>query len=65
MKPRKYVCCFCKRTLIGFGNNPYPANKREGARCCDVCNAKVVIPARFEVMLGGIGIHGSKSRETV
>ena len=53
MKPKKYICCFCKASYIGFGNNPYPANKSENARCCDMCNAKVVIPARFKIMFGG------------
>lgn len=44
----KYVCCICGKEVEGFGNNPYPVNKEEDARCCDVCNATVVIPARIE-----------------
>lgn len=45
----KPICCFCgKECENEFGNNPYPANKDEDARCCDDCNTTVVIPARLE-----------------
>lgn len=35
-------CCFCHKSIKGFGNNPWPLEKREGARCCDKCNWKVI-----------------------
>lgn len=40
-------CCFCGVEIDGYGNNPYPVDKTEDARCCDDCNATVVIPARL------------------
>ena len=46
----KYTCCFCKKEFIGWGNNPYPANKDENAKCCNDCNAEFVIPARLEAL---------------
>ena len=39
-------CCFCGKTINGFGNNPDPACTIPGAICCDKCNEKVVIPVR-------------------
>lgn len=40
-------CCFCKDYCI-FGNNIAPLRKpkHSSGRCCDVCNAYRVIPAR-------------------
>lgn len=43
-----YRCCICGDTFEGFGNNPWPIVYDEKARCCDDCNATVVIPARLE-----------------
>lgn len=37
-------CCICRKELNGFGNNAHPIRK---GVCCDVCNAKFVIPARL------------------
>lgn len=45
-----FKCCFCGGLFKGFGNNPYPANKTNGAKCCDDCNAIYVIPARLKEM---------------
>ena len=42
-------CCICGRPFTGYGNNPYPIVSEEGARCCDECNVKAVIPARLIV----------------
>lgn len=39
------ICCICGEPIEGYGNNPRPY-KNEG-RCCDACNIKFVIPARF------------------
>ena len=41
------VCCICGKPFTGWGNNPYPVNSDEDARCCDICNDRVVIPARI------------------
>ena len=35
-------CCICGKAIHGYGNNPYHLDKREGARCCDKCNVKVI-----------------------
>lgn len=43
-------CCICNFPLKDWGNNPWPVVQYEGARCCDYCNAKYVIPARIELM---------------
>lgn len=45
-------CCICHKELdvIGrliAGNNPLPYDITPGARCCDECNIKYVIPARM------------------
>ena len=40
-------CCFCGKNVEGWGNNPAPVNNKDGARCCNACNANVVIPARI------------------
>lgn len=41
------TCVICHKPFEGYGNNAEPV--AEG-RCCDECNAKVVIPARIEEM---------------
>lgn len=46
----KHICCICGKEFIGWGNNPYPVVEEEGERCCDDCNAIVVIPARIQRM---------------
>ena len=43
-KKRRQLCCFCKKEIIGFGNNAQPV--RDG-QCCDECNLSIVIPARM------------------
>lgn len=40
----KMKCCICKKEFEGFGNNPFPI---AGAKCCDLCNSKIVIPLRL------------------
>lgn len=50
MEQKKFVCCFCGGVFEGYGNNPWPANKTEGAVCCNDCNSLYVIPARLEAM---------------
>lgn len=42
------ICCICGKEFEGWGNNPYPVTKGENDRCCDICNARYVIPARVK-----------------
>ena len=44
---KKFKCCICGKYINGYGNNPYPINKDENARCCDDCNINKVIPVRI------------------
>ena len=44
----RFKCCICGEEFEGFGNNPCPVVKEEGARCCDFCDNAVVIPRRIE-----------------
>lgn len=48
MDNMKYVCCICGEEFNGFGNNPWPVVKEDGALCCDNCNWNTVIPARLQ-----------------
>ena len=45
-------CCLCGKEFTGYGNNPYPLVKEQGARCCDECN-EIVIPS------SGTNVHRS------
>lgn len=54
MHQEKYICCICGKTSYGYGNNPDPVNTDSGARCCDICNYGMVIPARIERMQAGL-----------
>ena len=45
---RNGQCCFCGKPYSDYGNNPAPVDMRENARCCNECNANIVIPARIE-----------------
>ena len=45
----KYICCICGKKAEGYGNNPQPV--KDKGRCCDACNAEVVIPARLGIMI--------------
>ena len=46
-KNTKIVCCFCKKDAGQYGNNPDPVMDGTKHRCCDKCNLKIVLPARF------------------
>ena len=37
-------CIICKEKYTGYGNNAMPV---ANGKCCDRCNATVVIPARI------------------
>ncbi len=41
-------CCICGADYGRYGNNPDPV--KSSGRCCDTCNATVVIPARLSMM---------------
>lgn len=44
-EPEPFACSICKREIKGqYSNNARPVTD---GRCCDECNAKVVIPARM------------------
>ena len=59
-----YTCCICGKQFVGYGNNPWPVNDDENARCCDPCNIDVVIPARFDNIMrrSSGGTEQSKQR---
>jgi hypothetical protein len=40
-------CCFCKKNIMDYGNNPAPLMDGELYSCCDDCNVKLVIPSRI------------------
>ena len=54
LRQNKYTCCICGKEYYGYGNNPDPVNTDSGARCCDICNYGMVIPARIERMRTGM-----------
>ncbi len=39
------ICSICGKNYEGYGNNAQPVNN---GRCCDKCNATVVIPRRIQ-----------------
>ena len=42
------ICCICgSKCENEWGNNPWPINTNEDARCCDICNETIVIPQRI------------------
>ena len=47
---KEKVCCLCGKKFYGWGNNPWPLNKDEDARCCDDCNNSKVLAARLLLM---------------
>lgn len=52
MSEMEYVCCICGKKFTGWGNNPWPVIEDDSARCCDDCNAEIVVPARMRQMFG-------------
>lgn len=46
------ICCICGNECENeFGNNPWPVNNDEDARCCNVCNDTVVVPERIATLI--------------
>lgn len=53
-------CSICYKEYSGWGNNALPINM---GRCCDDCNGNVVIPARFDLIIGdGIKTKNKKKQ---
>lgn len=50
--PKEGRCSLCEAPYGNYGHNPEPVKKYE-ERCCDVCNATIVIPARLRIAQGG------------
>ena len=46
----KDICCICGEPLEGLGNDPWPINLRDDAKCCDSCTMAVIVPARYAEM---------------
>ena len=46
---KRFTCCLCGKEETGWGNNPAPVSNAD-ARCCDRCNATLVIPTRMLVV---------------
>lgn len=42
---KQKICSICGKSYEGYGNNAQPVNN---GRCCDKCNATVVIPRRIQ-----------------
>ena len=42
-----WFCVTCGNKQSGFGNNPLPLSDGTQYRCCDTCNAGIIIPARM------------------
>jgi hypothetical protein len=46
---KENFCCICGESIEGYGNNPEPFKSSAEGRCCDSCNLKFVIPARYDL----------------
>ena len=46
MENKTKICVLCGGEFIGWGNNPQPL-KEEG-ECCEICNARKVLPERIK-----------------
>ena len=44
-------CVICGKEIDDYGNDPWPFCIDEGARCCDECNAKHILPVRLAMLL--------------
>ena len=42
------ICVLCGSLFVGYGHNPAPL--ADEGRCCDACNATLVIPARLSAI---------------
>lgn len=46
---KKGKCCFCGKEYTRYGNDIRPLISTLGNRCCDKCNAFIVIPNRMRL----------------
>ena len=47
MEDYEFECCICHRKIVGkYSNNPFPVVN--AGECCDECNVRVVLPARYK-----------------
>ena len=52
-------CSICGQNYEGYGNNAHPIND---GRCCDECNATIVVPTRMQNHIEGRrNINGNKT----
>ena len=63
MELMEHKCCICGKKFVGWGNNPWPVNIDEKARCCDKCNDTFVIPARLGYDISELGYDNSEEQE--
>ena len=45
---KKYKCVLCQGRIYGYGNNPAPLSNLSIGKCCDDCDQRRVMPARFK-----------------
>lgn len=45
------ICCFCGGIYTNYGNSPEPLMSAPN-RCCDVCNATIVVQERLRRVPG-------------
>jgi hypothetical protein len=43
-EPAPFICCICRKVATGHGHNAWPVYD---GRCCDSCNYRTVLPARW------------------
>lgn len=55
---KDYTCCICNLKFSDYGNNPQPISRNPKDRCCDDCNRKVVLAARFRRYYAGLPVRG-------
>ena len=45
-------CCLCGEEVpFRKSNNPWPLADDDGSRCCRMCNANKVLPARLHLLM--------------
>lgn len=59
MSDIQHKCSLCEEMFTGYGHNPQPLIDDINARCCDDCNANLVIVAR----LGNYFMNRGESNE--
>ena len=47
-KSHTFICCFCGKKVIGWGNDPWPLKTGKMEECCDECDMSMVVPARLK-----------------